>query len=304
VINDSILKNLSEITKEEQYFLNGNKDIDRNFYMISAENIISHSKLLPDGVPIAMRPHTRFVHFPKHSHDYIEIVYMCTGHTTHIFNGRTVMLGESDFLILGANTQHEILPAGKNDIAVNFIIRKDFFEEIVNTFSINLPPKILTGQDYLHFSAPDLLPVHNLAENLIWLLSGDRIKSTKQCRFTLGLMLLTMLSNKDVSNEEEAVAAVLLYIEENYKEGSLSFIAKSLHYDFYWLSREIKLRTGKNYTDLVQEKRLSEACFLLRNTDMKISEISENVGYSNISYFHRLFSKYFGVSPHKYRMLP
>lgn len=298
MIKDDILNTLSEITKEEQSFLNGNKDIDRGFYMISADNTVNAGKFLTSGAPIAMRPHARFVHFPPHRHDYIEVVYMCSGHTTHIINGKTLMLGEGEFLIMGSGAVQEILPAGKNDIAVNFIVRTDFFEEIINTFSISIP----ANPDSLHFSASDLT-VHNLAENLIWLLMGGVPKSIKQCRFTLGLLLMTLLKSQHNENVE-AIDRVLSYVEENYKTGSLSDLADSLHYDFSWLSREIKSRTGKTYTDLIQEKRLSEACFLLRNTDMKVSDISLSVGYCNISYFHRLFNKYLGMSPHKYRMLP
>lgn len=297
MIKSEILNELSPVTKEELRFLQGSNDIDRNFYMLSADNIVSAGKFLPSGVPIAMRPNTRFVHFPKHSHDYVELVYMCSGHTTHVLNEKTLMLSEGDILIIGRDVSQEILPAGKNDIAVNFIIRNDFFEEILNTF----PLKIRPPYGFMHFSLPDVLPIHNLVENLIWLLMGNSPFSVTQCRFTLGLLLMSLMKSHDSG---EAVEQVLSYIEENYKDGSLSELAESLHYDFSWLSREIKTRTGKNYTDLVQEKRLSEACFLLRNTSMNISDISQMVGYNNISYFHRLFNKYFAMSPHKYRSLP
>ena len=59
--------------------------------------------------------------------------------------------------------------------------------------------------------------------------------------------------------------------------------------------------TGRNYTELLQEKRLTQAAWLLRNTDRKVDEIAAAVGYENISYFHRLFAARFGLSPKKYR---
>ena len=297
MIKSEILDKLSPITKEEQTFLDGTKDIDRSFYMMSADNVVCAEKFLFSGAPIAMRPHARFVHFPEHSHDYTEIVYMCSGHTTHVLNGKMLMVSEGDVLIIGKNAVQEILPAGKNDIAVNFILRNDFFEEVLNTFSL----KFKSGQEFIHFSLPEILPIHNLAENLMWLLMDGVPKSVKQCRFTLGLLLTTLLKSSDSS---EAVERVISYIDDNYKDGSLSYLAESMHVDFSWLSREIKTQTGKNYTDLVQEKRLSEACFLLRNTRMNISDIAITIGYNNISYFHRLFNKYFGMSPYKYRTLP
>ncbi|MCC8016364.1 MAG: AraC family transcriptional regulator [Clostridiales bacterium] len=74
-----------------------------------------------------------------------------------------------------------------------------------------------------------------------------------------------------------------------------------LHYDFNCLSKEIKRKTGKTYTQLVQDKRLAQAEFLLKNTSFTIDEVAARVGYNNISYFHRLFYRQFKISPAKYR---
>ena len=90
-------------------------------------------------------------------------------------------------------------------------------------------------------------------------------------------------------------------METYYIIGSLTEAAEQLHYDLYWLSREIKRKTGKTYTQLVQEKRLAQAAFLLRNTSQNISDISLAVGYENISYFHRIFTAAFGTSPKHFR---
>ena len=103
------------------------------------------------------------------------------------------------------------------------------------------------------------------------------------------------------SKSEEAILQIFRYIEDNYKNGSLTEAAKQLHYDFYWLSHEVKNCTGKTYTELLQDKRLSQAAYLLKNTDIGIDEISKAVGYENKSYFHRIFAKHFTVSPKKYR---
>ena len=58
--------------------------------------------------------------------------------------------------------------------------------------------------------------------------------------------------------EQEMLLGVYRYIEEHYREGSLSELAEELHYDFYTLSRMIRRLTGKNYTELVQNKRLTQ----------------------------------------------
>ena len=70
------------------------------------------------------------------------------------------------------------------------------------------------------------------------------------------------------TREDEAVFKILNYVETNYVGGSLTEIAEELHYDISWLSREILRKTGKTYTRLIQEKRLSQAAFLLKNTNI------------------------------------
>ena len=103
------------------------------------------------------------------------------------------------------------------------------------------------------------------------------------------------------SKEETAMLQIFKYIEENYKNGSLTEAAKLLHYDFYWLSHEIRNQTGKTYTELLQDKRLSQAAYLLKNTKIGVEEIAKAVGYENKSYFYRIFTKQFNMSPKKYR---
>lgn len=76
-MNDMILRRLSRITDEEREILDGRSHIDRSRYMDGTRDVISGDKLLSAGRVITIRPHTRFVAFPEHSHDYVEMVYMC-----------------------------------------------------------------------------------------------------------------------------------------------------------------------------------------------------------------------------------
>lgn len=77
MINEILLNELKKITKEEEHILNGRQGIEKELYMSTASsyddnNIIDAKKFLDSGKLIQVRPHTRFVHFPKHTHNYIE----------------------------------------------------------------------------------------------------------------------------------------------------------------------------------------------------------------------------------------
>ena len=309
-----ILEHLTPITEEEKRILEGQTDIDRSIYMDGNEDRINSKKLLAEGRMITVRPHTRFVRFPAHSHDYVEVIYMCQGTTTHIINGNEITLKAGELLFLTPNATQEILPAGKNDIAVNFIILPSFFENAVgmigheqtplHKFLIDILSGTAKGTSYMHFEVADILPVQNLVENLIWTLLYKVPNKRNINQSTMGLLLLNLLNHTDRvagDSDDKLMLSVLQYIENNYKDGSLTELSANLHYDLAWLSREIRLRSGKTYTELLQEKRLSQAEFLLKYTDMRIADIAEETGYDNISYFHRLFRSNTGSSPKKYR---
>ena len=123
----SILNRLQCVTAEEQAILDGRTTIDRELYMQGQGSTINARKLLASGKLITIRPHTRFIHFPEHTHDYVEVVYMCRGETTHIVNGKSIRLEQGDLLFLSQSCTHEVCKAEEKDIAVNFIVLRDFF---------------------------------------------------------------------------------------------------------------------------------------------------------------------------------
>ena len=139
MIDRKLLNILTEITPEEKKILDGKKSIDTEIYMNKQNGVINNKKILSDGSLIAIRPHTRFVHFPLHSHDYVEIVYMCSGSTTHIVDGDKVVLNEGELLFLGQSAKQEILPAGMDDIAVNFIVLPSVLKPYLQSLSKSTP---------------------------------------------------------------------------------------------------------------------------------------------------------------------
>jgi mannose-6-phosphate isomerase-like protein (cupin superfamily) len=138
-MNPEILEQLSYLTSEEMELLNGHQTIDRSLYYAPEKGekntVIDHRKVLDNGKLIDIRPHTRFVHFPKHSHNYIEFVYMCEGSTKHVIDGQDITLQEGDLLFMNQHATQEIYPAGRDDIAVNFMIRPEFFDSVLPKLS-------------------------------------------------------------------------------------------------------------------------------------------------------------------------
>ena len=316
-MNQEILDRLGVITDEEREIINGRTEIDRNRYTEGQELVIDSKKMLEHGKMIRIRPHTRFVHFPKHKHNYIEVIYMCKGETVHFIDGEKVVLKTGELLFLNQHATQEILPAGEEDIGINFIILPEFFDTAFEMMGEeeNLLRDFLVGclcfdpryASYLHFHVADVLPVQNLVENMVWTLLSDQPNKRSINQITMGLLFLQLMHYTDKishtleSFEQKLIFQVLTYIDENYKDGELTELSALLSYNIYWLSRAIKRLTGRTYKELLQVKRLNQASVLLLNTRLSVTDISIAVGYDNTSYFHRIFRNYYGMSPKEYR---
>ena len=318
-MNREILDRLSVITEEEQEILSGRQGIDPTRYTEKKELVIDSGKMLEHGKLIRIRPHTRFVHFPKHRHNYVEVIYMCQGQTTHIIDGNQVVLQAGELLFLNQNAIQEIQPAGKRDIAVNFIILPEFFdtafrmmgeeENSLRDFLISCLRQEHQYGNYLHFQVSDILPIQNLVENMVWTLLNNQPNKRSINQVTMGLLFLHLMHHTDrirsasSSFDQQLIFQVLKFIDENYRDGQLTDLAPQLGYEIPWLSRAIKRLLGRTYKELLQIKRLNQAAFLLQSTRLPITDICAAVGYDNTSYFHRIFREYYHMSPKEYRCL-
>ena len=316
-MHQELIRELAMITDEERRILEGKQEIDPQLYTEKKEMVVDSAKLLKKGKLIQVRPHTRFVHFPAHTHNYIEVIYMCQGTTTHIVNGNEVVLEQGDLLFLNQNAIQEIQPAGERDIAVNFIILPEFFdtafrmmgeeENSLRDFLISCLRQEHQYGNYLHFQVSDILPIQNLMENMVWTLLNNQPNKRSINQITMGLLFLHLMHHTDrirsasSSFDQQLIFQVLKFIDENYKDGQLTDLASQLGYEIPWLSRAIKRLLGRTYKELLQIKRLNQAAFLLQSTRLPITDICAAVGYDNTSYFHRIFREYYHMSPKEYR---
>lgn len=316
-MNEKLLSEISKITPEEKKLLSGGT-IDKSSYSSNGDFIIDSAYLAHRGRPVTVRPHTRFTKFPRHTHNYIEIIYMCKGKTTHTVNDKkTIYLKQGELLFLNNHASHSVERAERDDIAVNLIVLPEFFERALkNCGGENLLSEFLIsglsseekGIDYLHFKVADVLPVQNLMENIIWNFYNRQVNNRVINEATIGLLFLHLLNfthcietgeEKEITNS--MVVAALYEIEENYKNARLDRVAIQYGVSTAYLSRLIKEVTGKTFKELLMEKRFLKAAKLLRFTQLTVSDIAAAVGYENTSYFHRTFLRIYGESPTEYR---
>lgn len=107
---------------------------------------------------------------------------------------------------------------------------------------------------------------------------------------------------RSMSESRNEVAAVKNYIYQHYAEDlSLEILAEKVYLSSGYLSFIFKKETGMNLNRYIRVFRMKKAKELLKNTNMKVAQVSENVGFANVSYFCRSFREYYGCSSESYR---
>lgn len=100
------------------------------------------------------------------------------------------------------------------------------------------------------------------------------------------------------------VSLIEKYIEDNYRQDlGLEQIAGEMGVSLKYVSRVFKEKTGVNLTDYINQVRMDKAKKLLTGTDMRVSDIAEEIGIPSRTTFLRVFKKTEGIAPNDYRSL-
>ena len=104
------------------------------------------------------------------------------------------------------------------------------------------------------------------------------------------------------AQRKDVIADVRRYIADHYDQNiSLADLSNRFYLNPYYLSQLFKEKTGDTYLNYVIKLRIRKSKELLENTDLKIYEVCERVGYSDTNYFSKLFEKLVGCRPSEYK---
>ena len=295
-MREELLNELMVISEEEKKYRAGQGMVERQLYARESIGEIDRELLLKRGRLITVRPHSRFVDFPEHRHNYVEIMY-----------------------VVNQQVRHAIRRAEYEDIGINFIALPEFFEVPLSMLhEKNVLAEFIAGafgqknpvSHYLLFRLKEQPQVENLMENMIESMLHEHSDEDVMNQYTMGLVFLYLLNhlenlshNSSMDYRETIVQAVLGYIKSDCKNANLTKIAKDTHQSVSVLSKLIRQKTGDTFKELLQERRFETAAHLLMETDLAVEEIALDVGYENLSYFFRQFKSRYGVTPRAYRMM-
>ena len=312
-----IIDKLMELTQEEKEILEGKHSIDQSIYTDDKQFIIDSKKILADGQLINIRKHTRFIEFPAHKHNYIEFNYVYKGKLTEVIHNKKIELQEGEIIFLNKDITHAIEESSEDDIIINFIIRPEFFDFILNLsesdniiFNFLLKSLYLNKNskgEYLYFKVSNENNIQEILEKIIIEIYEPTMMSSTTIKLLVGLLIVELIkkpNNIEVYSEDNydnlIIIEVLKYIDNNYSTATLFEISAIVNQPHYKISKLVKKHTNMTFKELLQEKRLNKAKQLLNETDISIVEIISLVGYENLTYFNKVILLFIFIFEEKY----
>jgi two-component system response regulator YesN len=134
---------------------------------------------------------------------------------------------------------------------------------------------------------------------------GTLLRSSQALREWTYVILERIRQDMDTEIRDTRQSLILKakeYISEHlHTDVTLPAIADHVYLHPVYLSRIFKSVTNENVSDYIHKLRMEKAAYLLKNTDMKVYEITGLVGYENPQYFSKVFRKNYGQTPLEYR---
>lgn len=277
------------------------------FVIFRNEDLSENIWFLSDDFPIAMYTqsydHAASDHIPFHWHDEIQVVWVYQGTLTYQVNGHTFPLDRGKLLFINSRLLHSsrTIKGDAKTLCIDFsqrifhpMVLKHYIQPVLEDSTctymcLPLKPYYLDTLEQFTNWDEKLLGYFSVT-NFLSQLVEDIVKNFKG-------------DSAPVDYEEvRRFNAILEYVHNQYSEPlTVALLAKTAHLNKNRLTALFKKYTNMTPVKYLNEYRLYVAKNLITSTDLSISQISEDVGYHQISHFIQQFRKSYGMTPLKYR---
>ena len=230
-----------------------------------------------------------------HFHKELEIIYVRKGKAVAYADKNSYLLNAGDMFIAFPNQVHYYRTVTRGEFMI-FVFSPDILYEVSSKISKSKP-------DINCFTPLDAGNLKDVFDRM-YALDGEykNIAISGYLNVVMSRILPRLRLKTVDADNNSAFYSIIDFCTHNFKDDiTLDIVAEELHLSKYYVSRLINNRLKQNFNEYINNLRISEACDLLRETDTKIADISEDVGFGTIRSFNRAFKLIMAMSPAEYR---
>ena len=215
-------------------------------------------------------------------------LYLLYPHEKVDFILTNILNGNENVKKLAQNLFQSLYSACNNNLQQTTII--------TNSICINLT-KTINNLNHIDFSIFHSIDFYRYGGGDI-----ENYKSGKNTFVKTILDILNTVKYYNLDTDDQLINDICIYIINNIdKRISLTSISEKFFLSKNYLCSLFKKKTGENIVEYITKIRIEKAKLLLRDYNLKINEISEQLGFSDTNYFSRTFKKYAAFSPSEYK---
>ncbi|GGD94259.1 AraC family transcriptional regulator [Paenibacillus nasutitermitis] len=264
-----------------------------------------------DQLPLFIARERESFTLPLHVHDFVEIAYIAEGRGVHYIGSDRLEIERGDIFVIAIGTPHVFRPLSKEQdqrlVVYNCLFEKSFIRRFQHSILSSAGLERMFHQDsyrYYHYRdhhGEVLSIMEKLFMEYSLRLSGHELILSAQVLQLLSTLFRYEQQGSLPSSNVGKLEPVFKYIHSHYHENlKLEQLAALIHVSVSHLQRLFRQSIGQSYTEYIQSLRIAKSCELL-SVSASIREISQQVGYNDIKFFHALFKKKTGMTPFQYR---
>lgn len=249
--------------------------------------------------------------YPIHWHYCIEILYVIKGTINLYINTEKYVISENQIEIINIDEVHSIESDDPDNKVLIFQIDPYFFQKYYNDienmfFYTNSSSKASQlGEEYEDlrvFLCQVLCETVQKQDNYDEEIEDILVKLLYHLINNFNYLIHEKQELKENKDQLQRYHSISKYIYNNYQNNiTLKDISSNEYLSTHYLSREIKYATGYSFTDFLNLIRVEESIKLILDTDMTLSEISEEIGFSHTRYFNKHFKLHYKLTPLQFR---
>lgn len=262
-------------------------------YIGSEESFHFARKVLPQTPPVL-----------EHTHNYYELFLVEHGQLHHWINGLEERLDKGQLVFIRPGDRHALQAApGTGGRILNVMFRQSTADHLGKRYTDETAGRFFWSRaefpDGLRLAGPQL----ERAVNAMLSLQSSHRSLAKIEHFLLSMIthVLDAAALADARAPDWLIRAAHAARDPRvFRQGSDGFIEMAGRSQEH-VCRATRRHLGLSPTQYVNRIRIQHAAMLLAGTGRPVSQIAEEVGLENLSYFHRLFRLQYGTTPRSYR---